>query len=92
MVKKTVKKQEFKIVIEKDIPIPTHCSSVLISKLKNALNLLVPGESFLIPTELESKTLIWHISRYNKAERDMESGRIFITRKSENGRRVWRVK
>ena len=98
MARKTISKKPvdtFNIKIEKNIPVPSQRGhNEYIEKLKNLLNSLVPGESFLIPEEFHDKTKYFpcYISKVNVEEKKLESGKFFITRKVEGGRRVWRFK
>ena len=98
MTKKTISKKvvdTFGIKIEKNIPVPTPGGrNEYLEKFKIVLNYLTPGESFLIPDAVHEKTkhFACYVSKINVEERKFESGRFFVTRKVEGGRRVWRFK
>ena len=68
------------IEIEKNIPIPQS------NKFSYPFDKMAVGDSFII-TRDKTSTIQWAIQRY----KSLHKGTAFITRKEQDGRRVWRV-
>ena len=68
------------IKIEKNIPIPSS------NRISLPFNEMKIGDSFFVKSG-KTTTVQWAVQRY----KSLHKGTAFITRKEQDGRRVWRV-